>query len=523
MITVIKEKNLITILIISYLMILISRTKEKRILREIIIMEDKEVMIRLMCITIIILIIKIKEINTTEKEKITNLWLEQLLIILIIIIFSITRKLTYFILIESTLYPIRMLILKYSKEKDKISALKFMIYLNSLGSIPFIGWLSQRKKWNKQDKMIIEEITIIKENRTIIIGIRLMVIIIKIPIVMAHFWLTKAHVSAAGTNSILLARIIIKIGTIGILKITPEFQNPSLKIIEITIRWRTWRRLIIIISIIRFYDLKIQVAISSVLHICIIIFISLMNQENSTIAVVLIARTHGTISFIIFLLVSNIYEGSKRRRQISTRKRECLEKNIRISWTVYSLINMGIPPLGNFIREIIILRRLAKIKSLTNQLMILIRLIIIVSYTIILIKTTKGKKEIKENQRINSKSLVVRVLCFYVTLTLSKICYYSLKKKKILLCGGKEENSNNHKKNISYNGNSKNNNNSWNNTNKTKNNIRTKDTRNKTNKKMKLRTISNPRLDLLQIHDNAINSNNNRKILLRSLHAAVQF
>lgn len=95
------------------------------------------VIIALAAITLNELIL-LKEISNLENRITTII---KLIRLIVIIAFITESPLKFLVMIELTIYPLRYLIIKSSKDKDKIESLKFMVILNTLGSIPFIIYI----------------------------------------------------------------------------------------------------------------------------------------------------------------------------------------------------------------------------------------------------------------------------------------------------------------------------------------------------------------------------------------------
>lgn len=122
-------------------------------------------------------LIILKRSSETENKTFVLIKLIGMMVLLAFI-----RKSTFkfLILIEMTIYPLRYLILNSSKDKDKLESLKFIVAINTLGSIPFIIFVSLRDTEN------IINYTKILFSSNIVSTIVLTLFLIKTPIFLFH-------------------------------------------------------------------------------------------------------------------------------------------------------------------------------------------------------------------------------------------------------------------------------------------------------------------------------------------------
>ncbi|MBA4370575.1 MAG: hypothetical protein C0418_03230 [Coriobacteriaceae bacterium] len=138
---------------------------------------------------------------------------------------------------------------------------------------------------------------------------------VKVPIWPLHTWLPDAHVEAPTAASVLLAGVLLKMGTYGFLRV-------SLPILpQASASWAWFIALLATISIVygaavafAQTDLKKLVAYSSVSHMGFVMLgIASMTAEgiNGAIAVMF---SHGLVTGLLFLLVGMVYERAHTRK-----------------------------------------------------------------------------------------------------------------------------------------------------------------------------------------------------------------
>jgi len=118
--------------------------------------------------------------------------------------------------------------------------------------------------------------------------------IVKFPVFGFHYWLPVAHVEASTIGSIILARVLLKIGGIGALYIVKYMRY------RFFIGWLVLGILMRILVILVVSDIKIIVAYSSVAHITLVYFIIILGFELGVKGGIFIIFYHGIISSLMF-------------------------------------------------------------------------------------------------------------------------------------------------------------------------------------------------------------------------------
>ena len=187
---------------------------------------------------------------------------------------------------------------------------------------------------------------------------------IKVPMFPFHTWLPDAHVEAPTAGSVILAGVLLKMGTYGFVR----FSLPMLP--EATRHYLPWMLALSVIGIIYGAlvamvqkDWKKLVAYSSVSHLgfCMLGVFALNYQGLS--GGILQMINHGLSTGALFLLVGLIYE-RRHTRMIS--EFGGLSKRMPIFATLFMIITMssiGLPTLNGFIGELTILLGAFKIPA----------------------------------------------------------------------------------------------------------------------------------------------------------------
>jgi NADH-quinone oxidoreductase subunit M len=179
---------------------------------------------------------------------------------------------------------------------------------------------------------------------------------IKVPMWPLHSWLPDAHVEAPTAGSVILAGVLLKMGTYGFLRFNiPLFPDAALKAAP-------WIALLAVIGIIygaavsyAQKDIKKLVAYSSVSHLGFVMLGLFALNTQGVEGGILQMINHGLSTGALFLLVGMVYE------QTHTREFSVyggLWKIMPIFGTIMlivSLSSMGLPGLNGFVGEFTIL------------------------------------------------------------------------------------------------------------------------------------------------------------------------
>ena len=136
--------------------------------------------------------------------------------------------------------------------------------------------------------------------------------LIKIPFFFFHIWLPKAHLEAPTIGSVILASILLKIGTYGLFKINFIIFFFFFDKIIFSLSFFG----IIYSSLVCFLqsDIKRLIAYSRIVHINFIILNLIFFFNFSIFFFFLIILFHGLISSLIFLKIGYLYYFSKTRK-----------------------------------------------------------------------------------------------------------------------------------------------------------------------------------------------------------------
>jgi NADH-quinone oxidoreductase subunit M len=181
---------------------------------------------------------------------------------------------------------------------------------------------------------------------------------VKVPMFPFHTWLPDAHVEAPTAGSVILAGIMLKMGTFGFLRFAlPLFpgaaMNPTVRIIIITLAviGIVYGALVAMVQ----PDFKKLVAYSSVSHLGFVMLGIFALTLQSVQGALLIMINHGISTGALFFLIGMIYE-RKHSRQIDAYGGIArVVPMFAALLTLVSLSSIGLPGLNGFVGEFLVL------------------------------------------------------------------------------------------------------------------------------------------------------------------------
>ncbi|MBI2688623.1 MAG: NADH-quinone oxidoreductase subunit M [Acidobacteria bacterium] len=185
---------------------------------------------------------------------------------------------------------------------------------------------------------------------------------IKVPLFPLHTWLPDAHVEAPTAGSVMLAAVMLKMGTYGILRFClPMFPNSSKEnanwIIILAIVGIIYGALVAMVQ----PNMKKLVAYSSVSHLGFVVLGLFSGNQWGLDGAVYQMLNHGISTGALFMLVGFLYE-----RQHSLEIKDyggvaTPAPQLSTVFLVTTLASIGMPMLNNFIGEYLVLQGAAMI------------------------------------------------------------------------------------------------------------------------------------------------------------------
>jgi len=179
---------------------------------------------------------------------------------------------------------------------------------------------------------------------------------VKVPMIPVHIWLPEAHVEAPTAGSVILAGILLKMGTYGLIR----FSLPMMPMA--TGYFTPLVYMLSIVSIIysscttiRQIDLKKIIAYSSVAHMNFVTLGIMANNVQGIEGSIYMMLGHGVVSSALFLCVGMLYERYHTRLLGYYGGLVYGMPIFGIIFLIFTLANISFPGTSNFVGEFLVL------------------------------------------------------------------------------------------------------------------------------------------------------------------------
>lgn len=211
--------------------------------------------------------------------------------------------LLFYVFYEFRIIPITLIIFIYGYQPEKLQASIFFILYTVAGRLPLLLFII----YNNTSFYLMTALL------TLPITLGFMV---KTPLFLLHAWLPKAHVEAPVGGSIVLAGVLLKLGTYGLLLFLPAVVKFN-SLLIFYFRLSLFGCSVCALICLRQGDLKLLIAYSSVVHIGVVNMGLISGTETGYSCALLMVISHGFCSPFLFAFSSWLYISSHSRLMVN--------------------------------------------------------------------------------------------------------------------------------------------------------------------------------------------------------------
>lgn len=272
----------------------------------------------------------------------------------------------FFVMWELELIPMYFLIGIWGGPRREYAAMKFILYTSFASAFMFLVFLGIYFNTGTFDYVQLVETA--RPFANLGMGVQVLAFValficfaVKLPMVPFHTWLPDAHVEAPTAMSILLAGVLLKMGSYGMIRfgfgMFPDVLSSKNEIVDIGL----WLAVLGTINImygaflaLAQTDMKKVIAYSSVSHMGFVLLGMSGLNANGLNGAILQMFTHGTITAMMFLFVGVVYDRT-HTREIA--KLGGLGQQMPIAGAFFvavSLAGVAVPGMNSFVSEFMV-------------------------------------------------------------------------------------------------------------------------------------------------------------------------
>jgi len=269
----------------------------------------------------------------------------------------------FFVFFEIVLVPMYFLIGGWGYDQRVYAATKFFLFTMTGSAFLLVGIVATALLSRESVGSVTFDVVALAENGALNVtqGRWLFVAFaiafaVKVPLFPVHTWLPDAHTQAPTAGSVILAGVLLKMGTYGLLRfgvyLFPEasvWARPALYTLAVIgIIYGA-------IAATMQTDLKRLVAYSSVAHLGFIVLGTFALTDQAVTGGVMQMVNHGVSTSALFLLVGMIYERRHTRQIAELRGLQQVAPVFSGFFMIVMLSSIGLPGLNGFVGEFLIL------------------------------------------------------------------------------------------------------------------------------------------------------------------------
>nr|WNH22449.1 NADH dehydrogenase subunit 4 [Serranus atrobranchus] len=280
----------------------------------------------------------------------------------LILAFSATEMIMFYVMFEATLLPTLVIITRWGNQAARLNAGVYFLFYTLAGSLPLlVALLLLQSHLGTLSLLILPyfpplELTTYASKLWWVAC--LFAFLVKMPLYGVHLWLPKAHVEAPVAGSMVLAAVLLKLGGYGLIRMTVILEPLTKELSYPFIIIALWGVIMTSSICLRQTDLKSLIAYSSVSHMGLVVAGVLIQTPWGLSGAMILMIAHGLTSSALFCLANTNYERTHSRTMLLARGLQMVLPLMASWWFIASLANLALPPLPNLMAELMIITSL---------------------------------------------------------------------------------------------------------------------------------------------------------------------
>nr|ATU84642.1 NADH dehydrogenase subunit 4 [Micropterus dolomieu] len=280
----------------------------------------------------------------------------------LIMAFSATEIIMFYVMFEATLIPTLFLITRWGNQTERLNAGTYFLFYTLAGSLPLLVALLLLQNSTGTLSLLTLQYSAPPSLTTYADKLWwagcLLAFLVKMPLYGVHLWLPKAHVEAPIAGSMILAAVLLKLGGYGMMRMMVVLEPLTKELSYPFIIFALWGVVMTGSICLRQTDLKSLIAYSSVGHMGLVVGGILIQTPWGFTGALILMIAHGLTSSALFCLANTNYERTHSRTMVLARGLQIALPLMTSWWFIASLANLALPPLPNLMGELMIITSL---------------------------------------------------------------------------------------------------------------------------------------------------------------------
>nr|AVR57708.1 NADH dehydrogenase subunit 4 [Halamphora calidilacuna] len=284
---------------------------------------------------------------------------------LLIGVFSVLDLLFFYIFFESVLIPMFLIVGIWGSRERKILAAYYFFLYTLLGSVVMLlAILYILEQVGTTDYEVLLTFSFSEVEQKFLWFTFFLSFASKVPMVPVHLWLPEAHVEAPTAGSVILAGVLLKLGTYGFIRFSlPLFPQASFFFAPLVYTISAVGIVYTSFTAIRQTDFKRIIAYTSIAHMN-LVMLGIFSFNNVGIeGAIFQSLSHGFVASALFLVIGVVYDRYGTRLVQYYGGLASMMPIYVFIFLFFTMANIGLPGTSSFIGEFLILAGSFKVNT----------------------------------------------------------------------------------------------------------------------------------------------------------------
>jgi proton-translocating NADH-quinone oxidoreductase chain M len=276
---------------------------------------------------------------------------------LLLIVFCILDLVLFYIFFESVLIPMFLIVGIWGSRERKVRAAYMLFLYTLIGSVlMLLAILYIYSVAGTTDYQILLTIQFDGSVQKVLWLAFFASFAVKVPMVPVHIWLPEAHVEAPTAGSVILAGVLLKLGSYGLLRFSmPLFPVGTIYFTPLVYAMAAIAVIYTSLTAIRQSDIKRIIAYASVAHMNVILVGMFALNANGLEGAMIQQLSHGLVSSALFLGVGVLYDRHHSRLVKYYGGMAHVMPIFVMIFLFFTMANIALPGTSSFVGEFLIL------------------------------------------------------------------------------------------------------------------------------------------------------------------------